>query len=228
MVNSLFHLNLLIFNCCKSYSSNNLYSVDIITKKIMEEISIEENNEANSPKQEAEKTLEDHEQNEILKKVELCIQGSTTGGAVGSHRRLVLTQTLADICLIFSSCIFDFPLWKSIYGFKTLKYLSWLLKNVITIVYQLVELNYVLTDSNFLKSYVANHRCDSNLKLRILKRLRELKTNYIVRLCSLARHIMDIPMVLRFIGVSYIPAKVASLIGTITSAISLYTLFVYE
>lgn len=106
----------------------NSLCLDTIQKKIMEEISIEENSEANAPMQEAEKTLEDHEQNEILKKVELCIQGSPTGGALGSHRRLVLTQTLADICLIFSSCVFDFPLWKSIYGFKTLKYLSWLLK----------------------------------------------------------------------------------------------------
>lgn len=86
----------------------------------------------------------------------------------------------------------------------------------------------MIADSNFLKSYVANHRCDADLRRRILKRLRELKVNYIVRLCSLARHILDIPMVLRFIGVSYIPAKAASLIGTITSAISLYTLFMYD
>jgi hypothetical protein len=198
-----------------------------ITKKMMEEIDHEEKNEANAPVQEEEKTLEDHEKSEILKKVELYIQGSTSGGAVGSHKRLVLTKTTADMCLILF-CVFDLPLRKPIIGFRTLKYLSWLSQCIITIVYQLIELNYVIKDSNFLVSYLANNRCDADLYRRILRRLRELKKNYRLRLCSLARHMLDIPMVLRFIGISYIPAKVASMIGTLTSAISLYSLIKLE
>lgn len=103
---------------------------DVITldsQKIMREIQREKNIEEDEPDTEEEKTLEEHDHNQELKKLEAFIQGSTTGGAVGSHRRLVLTQTSADICLIMF-CLFDFPFRNPLMIFKKAKYISWLLQ----------------------------------------------------------------------------------------------------
>lgn len=157
----------------------NLYDLD--SKKIMEEIKREQENENHNPLHEEEKTLEAHEMNEELKKLEKYLQGSPTGEAVGSHRRLVLTRTAADLCLIMF-CIFDIPFRKPIYGFKKLKYFSWLLQCILVIVYQLVELNYVQRDIKYLRNYLNNKGIEKDLKLRITTRLKELRKNYIIRM----------------------------------------------
>mmetsp|Transcript_1158 Transcript_1158/g.1271 ORF Transcript_1158/g.1271 Transcript_1158/m.1271 type:complete len:84 (-) Transcript_1158:318-569(-) len=75
--------------------------------------------------EEEERTLEDHDRDQELKKLERFLIGNGNGEAVGSHRRLVLTRSLADLFLILFS-IFDFTSLRPVYGFKTLKYLSWL------------------------------------------------------------------------------------------------------
>uniref|UniRef100_A0A7S3K6V8 Uncharacterized protein n=1 Tax=Euplotes crassus TaxID=5936 RepID=A0A7S3K6V8_EUPCR len=177
--------------------------------------------------QEEEKTLEDHDKEQIRKKVERFIKGGATGGAVGSHRRLVLTRSLADFCLILFS-IFDFPLLRPIYGIRTMKYFFWFCQCVIVIIYQLIELYYVMRDIKFLKEYLFNHECDNDVKTRIIDRLKHLKRDYILRICSLVRHSIDVPMVLRFMGFYFIPNWLASLLGTISSAISVYTLVKIE
>ncbi len=87
--------------------------------------------------------------------MEKYIRGGVTGGAVGSHKRLVLTRSLADFCLILFS-VFDFPLLQRIFGIRTLKYFFWLCQCIIVIIYQLIELYYVMRDINFLKEYLFN------------------------------------------------------------------------
>ena len=141
---------------------------------------MQQNNENSDSQNEEEKALEEQQNNKELQKLEVFLQGSTTGGAVGSHRRLVLTKTAADLALMMF-CIFDIPFRKPVPGFKQAKYISWLIQCVLVIAFQLVELNYVKRDMNYLKWYVANHRTDTNLKNRIYSRLKDLKVEYIIR-----------------------------------------------
>lgn len=102
------------------------------SKLILEEIKKEQQFESNVKDSEVEKTLESVQTDKELQKLEHFIQGSPTGGAVGSHRRLVLTQTAADLCLIMF-CIFDLPLTYSSYWMKKGKYSMWLLQCIIVI-----------------------------------------------------------------------------------------------
>jgi hypothetical protein len=202
-----------------------LYLWSIDAKKLIEELKREQKIEEGDDIEE-ERTLEQHELSTELKKLEIFLKGGATGGAVGSHRRLVLTQTLADIWLIFF-CLFDFPFKKPIYVFRKAKYLSWLFQCIIVIIYQLVELNYVKRDLNYLNGYRYNHKLDSQTASRLRERIKELDAEYIQRIFSLFRHLIDIVMVLRFIGVSYVPAKLASFIGMTSSLMSIYTLIKY-
>jgi len=86
----------------------------------------------------------------------------------------------------------------------------------------------VIKDIKRLKGYIPNNHLDIELKRRIYRRIRELKKKYTTKICSLIRHAIDIPMVLRFIGLSFIPHWLASLLGTSSSAISLYTMIKFE
>ena len=94
----------------------------------------------------------------------------------------------------------------------------------IVIAFQLSELKYVQRDTEYLKEYLNKHKVEKELKERILKRLAELRRDYLLRVCSFMRHLIDIPMVLKFLGVDFLSDWIASMIGTVTSLISLYTL----
>ena len=189
----------------------------VITEENKNEAVYEVNDVISQPKKKSFKELS------IEEKLELILMGSSRGGAVGDHRRLVLTQTMADICLIMF-CLFDIPLRKPSMAIKKAKYIAWLSQCIIVIIYQLVELKYVQNDIAFLKNYLRQNKVNESLESKIRQRISELKKNYQGRLNSLIRHSLDIPMVLCFIGVSFIPSWLASLIGSITSLMSLYSI----
>ena len=73
---------------------------------------------------EEEKTLKEHDLSQELKIIEKYLN-SRDGEAIGFHRRLVITRSLADFFLILFS-LFDFILLKKIYGIRPLKYFFWL------------------------------------------------------------------------------------------------------
>lgn len=58
----------------------------------------------------------------------------------------------------------------------------------------------------------------------ISKELRELKKQYVVKALNVARNVLDLPVIIYFMGHGF-RATQAGLLGTMSSAISLYNMW---
>lgn len=82
-------------------------------------------------------------------------------------------------------------------------------------------------DLLYLKEYFKKSKLTADQSMIIKLRMKELKEHYYGKIESFLRHILDIPVVLYFLNLSYLSKQTTGLLGSLSSIICLYSLFKY-
>lgn len=85
----------------------------------------------------------------------------------------------------------------------------WLIQCIAVIIYEMVELRYVVRDLDFLRDYLIKNKVDLEISNNIKKKMHQLKVNYYIRLYTLIHRALDIPVLLYFFGMPIISQAMA-------------------
>lgn len=73
----------------------------------------------------------------------------------------------------------------------------------------MVEIRYVLKDIEYLREYLINNKVELEIENSIKRKMHQLKVNYYIRLYTLLHRVLDIPVILYFLGLPIISEAMA-------------------
>ena len=159
------------------------------------------------------------------------LDNSSEKGSTGYITRMILTKTIKDLSFI-GFWLIDVPLYlkemrilkfEKDEGIAKLKKLHliqrifWLIQCISVIIYEMVELRYVLRDLDYLRDYLTKNKVELEMSNNIKKKMHQLKVNYYIRLYTLIHRSLDIPVLLYFFGLPIISQAMAGAWGIVSS-----------
>ena len=167
----------------------------------------------------------------IYSRLQDILDNSSEKGSTGYITRMILTKTIKDFSFI-GFWLVDIPLYlkemrilkfEGDVGRAKLKKLHiiqrilWLIQCIAVIIYEMVELRYVVRDLDFLRDYLIKNKVDLEISNNIKKKMHQLKVNYYIRLYTLIHRALDIPVLLYFFGMPIISQAMAGAWGIVSS-----------